>query len=140
LFGQAPEVVEHIWSFTVVWALRPDIFVDDELGELVVVNVPEGDLQGRDLEEGWPRRFGWLVGGFGRKNSLTSNIVIPNAYTSDELRGDPPLSRSGAIQLRLPAIKLWPGPMERLVTSAFIRESPKSHKTARLPSSMRTFN
>jgi len=66
-------------------------------------------------------------------------MVIPNAYISAGFRGAPPLSRSGAIQFRLP-VKPLPGRAERLVASAFIRERPKSHKTARLPSSMRTFS
>src|ERR1700727_593103 len=53
---------------------------------------------------------------------------------------NPPTSRSGAIQLRPPTMLSPPMIAVRLVTSALIRERPKSHRTALPLSSISTLS
>jgi hypothetical protein len=49
LYCELPEVIEHIRGFLIVWTFGPDILVDDQLNEFMVVNVTKGNLQRRDL-------------------------------------------------------------------------------------------
>jgi hypothetical protein len=63
------------------------------------------------------------------ESAHTSYKVIAKAYISHGFFSEPPRSLSGDIQLRLPTTPAKSAVAERLVTSAFTRERPKSQST-----------